>query len=195
MANILDTSFPPLFINGYLQDEFKKFGIVPDNQVDQIFFPVTPSNLDELYNNLLEGSQYPDPLMIVYDRMLRVNPGPFYMRKREQVVYTLHSTSLERIMAGYRIISEALDRMDASAEDVNAWISKNPVADTALSQGQPRVNPLDSSTAVQNVYFHSFKVYQINETRDLLDLASARTIFRNKIIVEYEYHVANPYYN
>jgi hypothetical protein len=38
------------------------------------------------------------------------------------------------------------------------------------------------------VYFHSFRVYQVDETRDLLDLASARTVYANKLIIEYDYH-------
>ncbi len=181
MVSISQTGFPPLFINGYLQQQFKDFGIIGSGVNDSVFMAVTPSNIDELYNNILEGNAYPDPLMIVYDRMLRVNPSPFYMRKREQIIYTVHSTSLDKVLGAHRVISEALDRMDASAEDVNAWIAQNPVS--------------DGNSSVQNVYFHNFRVYQINETRDLLDLASVRTIFRNKIIVEYDYHVVNPYYN
>lgn len=180
MVNISETGFPPLFINGYLQQQFKDFGLIGSGIADSVFIAVTPSNIDELYNNILEGNAYPDPLMVVYDRMLRVNPSPFYVRKREQIIYTVHSTSLDKVLGAHRIISEALDRMDASAQDVNAWIAKNPVS--------------DSGSTAQNIYFHNFRVYQINETRDLLDLASVRTIFRNKIIVEYEYHVVNPYY-
>lgn len=181
MVNISQTGYPPLFVNSYLQQQFKDFGIIGQGITDSPFIAVTPSNIDELYNNILEGNAYPDPLMIVYDRMLRVNPSPFYVRKREQIIYTIHSTSLDKVIGAHRIISEALDRMDASAEDVNAWTAKNAVSDT--------------DSPVQNVYFHNFRVYQINETRDLLDLASVRTIFRNKIIVEYDYHVVNPYYS
>jgi hypothetical protein len=180
MVNISKTSYPPLFVNSYLEQQFKDFGLISGGLTESVFMAVTPSNIDELYNNILEGNAYPDPLMVVYDRMLRVNPSPFYMKKREQVIYTVHSTSLDKVLGAHRVISEALDRMDASAEDVNAWTAKNPV--------------LDGTTQVQNVYFHSFKVYQINETRDLLDLSSARTIFRNKIIVEYDYHTVDPYY-
>lgn len=181
MVNISQTGYPPLFVNSYLQQQFKDFGIIGQGITDSPFIAVTPSNIDELYNNILEGNAYPDPLMIVYDRMLRVNPSPFYVRKREQIIYTIHSTSLDKVIGAHRIISEALDRMDASAEDVNAWTAKNAV--------------LDTDSSAQNVYFHNFRVYQINETRDLLDLASVRTIFRNKIIVEYDYHVVNPYYS
>ena len=183
MVDISQTGFPPLFINAYLQQQFKDFGIVGQGINDSVFMAVTPSNIDELYNNILEGNSYPDPLMVVYDRMLRVNPSPFYARKREQVIYTAHSTSLDKVLGAHRVISEALDRMDASAEDVNTWLAKNPI-----------LYPGTTTQIPHNIYFHNFRVYQINETRDLLDLASARTIFRNKIIIDYDYHVVNPYY-
>lgn len=181
MTTMDKLGFPPFFVNSYLERQLKDFGLVAENVTDSPFIPVNPSNIDDLYGNILEGAQYPDPIMIVWDRMLRVNPSPFYMRKREQIVYTIHSSSLDNVLGAHRVISEALDRMDASAEDVNAWTAKNPAVDS-------------NGTPIQNVYFHNFKVYQINETRDLLDLVSTRTIFRNKIIVEYDYHTANPYY-
>jgi hypothetical protein len=41
-----------------------------------------------------------------------------------------------------------------------------------------------------NVAFHSTRVYQADESRDVAELASARTLFVNKVIVEYDYHIA-----
>jgi hypothetical protein len=38
--------------------------------------------------------------------------------------------------------------------------------------------------------FHSTRVYQADESRDVAELASARTLFVNKLIIEYDYHVA-----
>jgi hypothetical protein len=76
-----------------------------------------------------------------------------------------------------RIIFEALDRQDASAEDVNKWIKDNI-----------------PSTDPKNVFFHRFKAFQIDETRDLLELASVRLSFVNKIIIEYDYHTTDSHY-
>lgn len=178
------TGFPPLFINGYLEQQFKDFGLLNENSPSTYspFMPVDPTSIYTQYDNLVEQTPDGVPLLIVWDRMLKVNPSPFYMRKREQVVYTIHSSSMDKVYGAHRVISEALDRMDASAEDVNAWTAKNPIIDS-------------DGVSAQNVYFHNFRVYQINETRDLLDLASTRVIFRNKIIVEYDYHITNSYYN
>jgi hypothetical protein len=69
-----------------------------------------------------------------------------------------------------RVISEALDREDASAQDVNKWIKDNLPDDN------------------KNVFFHRFKAFQIDETRDLLELSSARLSAVNKIVIEYDYH-------
>ena len=37
-------------------------------------------------------------------------------------------------------------------------------------------------------YFHNFKVYQLEETRDIIDFGTARTYGGNKIIIDFEYH-------
>ena len=183
MANVRNlTGFPPYFINGYIKDQLKYFELLTGTEQIDPIIPVMPTNIDDLYGNYIGAPGQQDPLMIVYDRMLRVHPGPFYARKREQIVYTIHSSSLENVMGAYRVISEALDRTDASAQDVNEWSSKNTILD------------LDGQIIKPNVFFHNFKVYQLNETRDLMDLTSARTIYRNKIIVEYDYHVTEPHY-
>ena len=44
-----------------------------------------------------------------------------------------------------------------------------------------------------NIAFHSTRVYQADESRDVAELASARTLFVNKLIVEYDYHIKNSY--
>lgn len=37
-------------------------------------------------------------------------------------------------------------------------------------------------------FFHSIKVYQLQETRDIIDFATARTYAGNKIVVDYDWH-------
>jgi hypothetical protein len=37
-------------------------------------------------------------------------------------------------------------------------------------------------------YFHNFKVYQLEETRDIIDFGTARTYGGNKFIIDYDYH-------
>lgn len=183
MATISQTGFPPYFINAYIVGQLKQFGILTGAEQFSPIIPVTATNIDTLYSNYIGSPGEDAPLMIVYDRLLRFRPNTFYRHKREQLIYTIHSSEQSKVYDAHRIISEALDREDASGQDVNLWVSKNPILDEAGNAIEP------------NVFFHNFKVYQADETRDLLELSSVRTIYRNKLIIEYDYHTNNAYYD
>jgi hypothetical protein len=69
-----------------------------------------------------------------------------------------------------------MDRLDETAEEVNNWCSNRQI----------RLSPTE---VVDNMfYFHSFKIYQLEETRDIIDFGTARTYGGNKIIIDFEYH-------
>ena len=171
-----DLPFPPHWINEYLYKQLSKYeginmsegsgvgGIVP-------IFAVTPTNTEEIYKNLTQSIPVEQPLLIQYDRLIRFRPNSFYPRKREQLLYYLYSTDLATVNYANILISQLLDREDAAAQDLNTFIR-------------------DESTLSfpQNVFFHSMRVYQADETRDVIELASARTVFINKLIIEYDYH-------
>jgi hypothetical protein len=42
------------------------------------------------------------------------------------------------------------------------------------------------------MFFHNFKIYQLEETRDIVDFGTARTYAGNKIIIDYDWHPVNP---
>ena len=169
----LYTSFPPKFINAYIKTQLQEFGILSGYEQMDPIFPVSPTNLDDVFKNYIGAPGEQNPLLIQYDRMIRFRPTPFYRHKREQLVYTLYCTEMTKIYDATRIIFEALDREDAAAQDINAHSN--------LVFGSDSDNPV-------NVYFHNFKVYQVDETRDLIELASVRTTYANKLIIEYDYH-------
>jgi hypothetical protein len=139
-------------------------GIVP-------IFAVTPTNTEEIYKNLTQSIQVEQPLLIQYDRLIRFRPNSFYPRKREQLLYYLYSTDLATVNYANILISQLLDREDAAAQDLNTFIRDHSTLDLP-----------------HNVFFHSMRVYQADETRDVIELASARTVFINKLIIEYDYH-------
>jgi hypothetical protein len=64
-----------------------------------------------------------------------------------------------------------MDRGDESAEDINAW-----------AKGKS----FEGMTC--KFYFHNFKIYQLEEVRDIIDFGTARTYGGNKIIIDYDYH-------
>jgi len=167
-----DLPHPPTWINAYVIDELLKYDDIGVSSASSLapIFAVTPTNTDELYNNLLQSGPVQEPLMIIYDRLMTFRPSSFYPHKREQLVYFLYSTSIVNINNAVTVISQLLDREDASAQDLNAWCAQN------------------TNGKKYNVFFHNTKVYQAQESRDLLDLASARTMYINKLIIEYDFH-------
>lgn len=186
MANDSLLNTPVLWINKYLQ---AKIGVGVGIGVP--FFPATPSSIDDLTETFVFVD--PNPLtneqrqayafsgvMATWDRMLKMNRKSFPHIKSEQLLYYFYSTEEEAIPKMITTVESAfrlLDRGDESAQEINDWCSNR------------RINLGGSDGAVDNMfYFHSFKVYQLEETRDIVDFGTARTYAGNKIIVDFEYH-------
>jgi hypothetical protein len=181
--NILDTGFPPTFLNKYVLAQLAEFGLIADQDLlgTAPMVPAQfPTNIEDLYNDSLQIRQTDSPILIVYDRLMRFRPNAFYRHKREQLIYFVYSTDVAKLINSIRVISDALDREDAAAQDVNSWIAENPITNT------------NGDIVPTNVFFHNIKVYQADESRDVAELASARTLFVNKIVVEYDYHTTTP---
>jgi len=181
MDEIKTTGFPPTFLNRYINAQLANFGIMSQASalLPAPFIPAQyPTNIEDVYNDFVQlYSQVGEgnaPTLIVYDRLMRFRPTPFYRNKREQLIYFIYSTDVENLLGAIRVITDALDREDAAAQDVNKWLNDNPI------NGIPN-----------NIFFHNIKVYQADESRDVAELASARTLFVNKIIVEYDYHITD----
>lgn len=189
MKSTLDLPFPPRWVNAFVHQELAQYediGIAQPGVGVQQLSPIlatSPTNVEELYSNLLQSFTVGEPLMIIYDRLITFRPTPFYPHKREQLVYYLYSTNLSNVNNAYVVISQLLDREDSSAEDLNRWIRTNNL--TTPGTGDPYGIPAEYYP--KNVRFHNTKVYVAQEARDLLDLASARTMYVNKLIIEYDY--------
>jgi len=172
---LTDTVFPPILINKYLLDQLKNFGIVTGIEGIEPIVPVQSTSIDDLFDEITVTG---DAFLIAYDRLIRYNASTSYWNKREQLVYTIHSSNSDQGLDISRIIIEALDREDAAAQDVNTWVSQNR-----------------DKVPATNVFFHNFRVFQIDETRDILELGSVKFNWRGKIIVEYDYHSNTSLYN
>lgn len=185
MANDTALNTPVLWINKYLQSKLaEKAGIgVP-------FFPTVPASIDDLTEKWIyvnpdtltptQQSQYAfNGVMATYDRMFKMNRKSFPHIKCEQLLYYFYATqesSVVNMVEVAEIIYRLLDRFDESAEEINSWCSNR------------RVN-LGAEGIVDNIfYFHNFRVYQLEETRDIIDFGTARTYAGNKIIIEFDYH-------
>jgi hypothetical protein len=260
MAILTDTGFPPTFLNKYILSELEHYGLISDIELASTIPMVPaqgPTNIEDLYNDSLQIRQTENPILIVYDRLMRFRPTPFYLHKREQLIFFIYTTDVGKLMDTVRVISSALDREDSSAEDVNSYNFLNPTLSTppvtistktisnkALTgkfatittstahgfvagdavtitgvdntfNGTYFIKSVPSATTFKfyknaanigsiaasgsvskqaytpfNILFHSTRVYQADESRDVAELASARTLFVNKLIVEYDYHIA-----
>jgi hypothetical protein len=188
LINVNDhTGFPPVFLNAYVLEELKKFKGVDGSPLMPIgpepfqpFFPAqVPDSVEGIYNDIPFIRNNPDTTVIIFDRLMRFRPTPFYKHKREQLIYFIYSPNLSKLIDTTRVIIECLDREDAAAQDLNLWISQNDVLDE------------NEEVIAKNVFFHNLKVYQADESRDIIELASARTLGLNKLVIEYDYHTVS----
>jgi len=167
-TSILNT--PVLWINLYLQEQLEDLGFstVP-------FFPSTPSTINDVTEFFPEGG-----VMCTYDRMIRMRRNAFPHIKTEQMLYYFYATAENSTLNMVKItekVNRLLDREDESGQEINAW---------AKNKGSVTV---DGETLENNFMFHSFKVYQLQETRDIVNFGTARTYGGNKIIVDFTYHL------
>lgn len=170
MANDTVFNTPAIWINKYLQAKLEPiFGSPPP------FFPTQPSTLEDLTKSFPAGDVF-----ATYDRMFKMNRTGFPHIKCEQMLYYFYavgSAPVPNVIKATETIFRLLDRGDESAQEVNDWCSNRRV-DLGGTEG-----------LVDNMFFfHDFKVYQLEETRDIIDFGTARTYAGNKIIIDFDYH-------
>ena len=179
--------YPPVFVNNYLAEKISES--LPDYFGGNVkFFPTQPTTIDTLTEEFPEASE---EVFAVYDRMFRMRRGPFPHCRTEQILYYFYKTAggVEALIETVQKVADLLDNGDESATDLNSWI-----ANKYYDQGSQQ----DSSTAKSVVsfgdkdfylpYFHEFKIYQLEEARDIIDFGTARTYAGNKVIIEYVWH-------
>jgi hypothetical protein len=175
-ANIANT--PVLWINRYLQSQIS--GIFQSDSGDTFanfpFFPSTPSTIDDLTEYFGTSTQ---GVAATWDRLIKMNRKGFPHIKCEQLLYYFYATGDDPVVKMVKIqeaVLRLMDRFDETAEEINNWCSNRRIT-------------LDDGTIVDNAfYFHNFKVYQLEETRDIIDFGTARTYGGNKIIIDFDYH-------
>jgi hypothetical protein len=185
MPKAIHFPYPPRWINEYIKAAFVR----PDGTLvyDDIDFgaivPVTQADTQALWENILDSSATDHPIIIDYERLMRFRPNSFYPVKREQLMYSMRSTSLVNLNNVEIIISQLLDREDAAAQDINAWAA-------AKQQSEYPLMDEDGDVLPYNVYFHNVKVYKFDESRDVQELAVMNKASVGKLIIEYDYHVS-----
>jgi aspartate/glutamate racemase len=85
---------------------------------------------------------------------------PFPHIKCEQAIYYFYATAENSTINMVKITEKILrlmDRADETAEEINAW------------QRQKGSILVEGLTIEPNFYFHNFKVYQLEEVRDIIN--------------------------
>lgn len=183
---------PQLWINTYLQEKLAQIIVdnpnTPEDETVGIgvpFFPSRPASIDELTEQwvVVDGQrlQY-SGVMAVWDRLIRMRRSPFPHIKQEQLLYYFYATEeyvTETMVQVQEAVLRLMDREDETAEEINKW---------AKAKGQ--IDGMDNK-----FFFHRFRVYQLEEVRDIIDFGTARTYGGNKIIIDFEYHQDNAILN
>lgn len=175
---------PGLWVNRYLQEKFAELIVDnPDTPEDETagigvpFFPSRPASIDELTEQWIvignQRLQY-SGVMATWDRLIRMRRSPFPYIKCEQLLYYFYATEqnvTETMVQIQETVLRLMDRGDDSAEDINKWAKGKVIGGMTCK-----------------FYFHNFKIYQLEEVRDIIDFGTARTYGGNKIIIDYDYH-------
>ncbi len=169
MANDSPLNTPVLWINKYLEEKISGL-----TDIEFPFFPSSPSILDDLTGSFPAGG-----VMGTWDRLIKMNRKGFPHIKSEQILYYFYATAentVENMVKVQEAVLRLMDRFDETAQEVNNWCSNRQI----------RISPTE---VLDNMfYFHNFKIYQLEETRDIIDFGTARTYGGNKIIIDFEYH-------
>lgn len=185
--------YPPVFINRYLQEKVREeFRDSPfDGQEQDLtipFFPTSPTDLESLTISFPASNG----LFAVYDRMFKMRRKPFPHIKSEQLLYYFYKMAGDPValIKTSQIVQDLLDRGDESAQELNSWIDALPNGTTATVRefGESRQTKVIDGEEFLMPFFHEIKVYQLEETRDIIDFGTARTFAGNKIIIDYDWH-------
>ena len=183
---------PPTIINKYLAAKINpRFN--PDDSIGgsepvgtTYFFPTLPTEIDALTETFPQSNG----VFGVYDRMFKMRRTPFPYIKCEQLLYYFYSVgddAQRNMVITQQQVSDLLDNGDDSAKDINEWAAQNTrPANEPISGQSPSGKYWNDES--RPMFFHNFKIYQLEETRDIVDFGTARTYAGNKIIIDYDWH-------
>jgi hypothetical protein len=185
--------YPPIFINKYLQEKLAiaGFGAVP-------MFPTYPSDFNIANTFVLDVANENGNLerysfngqAAVYDRMLKMRRYAFPHVRCEQLLYyfyALTENAVVNLIEMTQTISDLLDYGDESAQDLNSWIATKINGTEEVDGKTLKTVTFDGKTFLLP-YFHDLKIYQLEETRDIVNFGTSRTYSTNKLIIDYDWH-------
>ena len=160
----LQDSFPiaSTFVNKYLWHSLKRVDSSLGKDYGNIvpFFPISDARSDEW--------PWSNKPYVIYDQMWKMRSKTSYFIHRTQTIYFVKGNPSE-VIPWANAIGVILDRQDATAQDLNNWLSDNhPDA---------------------GIYFHRFKVMQVDQTNESRMDISTNQKYISTMAIEYEYHL------
>lgn len=197
MTDTLPIVHPPTMINEYLKDKIGGY-FAEDDPYNLAFFPTGPTNIDDLTEDLPSSV---DNVFVVYDRMFRLRRKAFPHIKCEQVLYYFYRKAdrMKELIETIQLVQDLLDRGDESAQELNAWIKSQWLAQPVEERTTTRKNVATGTVETFDKitirgedflmpYFHDLRIFQLEEARDIIDFGTARTWAGNKLIINYDWH-------
>jgi len=172
----IEIPYAPFWIKEYLIEEFLKY----EGFESVVAIPASATSIQDILKNY---KKFPD-IVIQYDKLFKLRRGPFYPIKCEQMQVYLYGLP-EKVYQAEAILRELLDRSDAAAQDLNDWAIKRQAGNNPLRKDPSKPN---SDILEHNVFFHDFKVYQLEEVRDLGEIDTLRGYAVSKLLIDYDYH-------
>ena len=177
--------YPPIFINNYLAEKVRQE--FANTSFNLRFFPTSPTDIDALTQGFPTAQ---DDVFAVYDRMFKMRRTPFPHIKCEQLLYYFYKMSGDPValIKTSQHVQDLLDRGDESAQELNKWIAAQPRGESVVINGVSKPTVRFGQEDFFLPFFHEIKIYQLEETRDIIDFGTARTYAGNKIIIDYDWH-------
>ena len=184
--------YPPVFINKYVQEKFAQrgYGAVP-------MLPTYPNDFSVANDFILDisvngsVSRYSfNGQLGVYDRLIKARKSPFPHIKHEQLMYYFYATqenAVVSIIESGQTIQDLLDGSDESAQELNAWIAEK-ASGTVVVDGKEYKKATFDGQDFLLPFFHYLKIYQLEETRDVMQYSTNRSYAGSKFIIEYDWH-------
>ena len=163
---------PAVPINRYLWSKIAELDpdLVMEYNGVMPFFPLGESSSGE---NAWDGHEKPT---VVYDRMMVINPSPFYPIKKEQIHYALKANPTDSLVWG-SAFQYILDGMDDVAQEINSYNkdkdygifssttfgSSRPLPRSQV-RGHKETTPPTNSTSLSLLSTQNFTTIWVEET-------------------------------
>jgi hypothetical protein len=165
--SLSDLGAAPIAVNGYLWDTMKAIDPTLQNKYKSKI-PIFPLSDQASGNKAWENKPY-----IIYDRMFKLGGGPFYPKKKEQILYYVKGNEEDTIYWG-AALQMILDRGDDAGKDINNWIRNN------------------GGNAEYPLFFHYLRIYQtdssISSSSEMKRDFSTRSYYITEFVIDMCYH-------